>query len=138
MPALASHRIRCKDIERVSDPVLYCMNGLLTMIGSFNLLHSDWFIKIQLKQSSLLSNQTNQSTVEFRGSYRFLSGIKASGLWSNQKGQEKEKPYNEETHFLKAIFKLVNLMYENNFQSLAIFRVGPFSVNLCQLYSGDI
>ena len=26
-------------------------------------------------------------------------------------------------------------MYENNFQSLAIFRGGPFSVNLCQLYS---
>ena len=33
------------------------------------------------------------NTLEFMGSYRFLSWIKGSGLWSNRMGPEKEKPY---------------------------------------------
>ena len=34
---------------------------------------------------------------------------------------------------MKEIFKIIFVMYKNNFQSWAIFQRGPFSVNPCQL-----
>ena len=41
---------------------------------------------------------------------------------------------NKKTQFLKEMFKILIVMYENNFQSWAIFRRGPFSVNPSQLW----
>ena len=77
----------------------------------------------------MFNSQVN-ITVEFRGSYHFLSGIKGSDLWSNRIGVLS----NEETQFLKEMFKIPIVMHENNFHSWAIYRRGPFSVNLCQLW----
>ena len=54
------------------------------------------------------------TTVEFRGSYRFLSGMS---------GPVKRK----------VIFKILIEMHENILQSLAIFRRGSFLVYPCQL-----
>ena len=57
-----------------------------------------------------------QLTVEFTGSSRFLSGIKGYGLWSNQSSCKKKSELSyEETKFLKEIFKILIVMYENNF-----------------------
>ena len=68
-------------------------------------------------------------TVEFRGSYRW-AGLKSPGF-DQIDGPVKRKAIqcvlgNEETQFLKEIFKILIVMYENNFQSWAIFRQDHF------------
>ena len=75
--------------------------------------------------------------VEFTGSYRW-AGLKSLGFGQID-GPVKRKAIqcvlgNEETQFLKENFKIVIVMYKNNFQSWAIFRRGPFSVNSCHLW----
>ena len=71
-------------------------------------------------------------TVEFRGSYRFLSGIKGSGVWALVKSSGRVLS-NEETQFLKKNIKNNPNCNVRNFRSGAIFQWGPFSVNPCQL-----
>ena len=60
------------------------------------------------------------NTAESRVPYRFLCLIKGyRSLYVHS---------NEETQFLTEMSKVLNVIYEDNFQSRAIFQSGPFSV----------